>query len=311
LLGWETNLSMEFTIHMGKGPIFWNLDAATDEDVLRMKQRQADVHNPIQYERIGYDLNQRGKILCVGGANAGYSAPHTAGIWIIDNVCSTNLQGLYAAGDCAGTRINGSYYPNPGLGTCPAAVTGRRAGKGAADYILQQYKQKKLPSMKLNEFEKFKNLIYAPLHRSGGYNPRWIIQLVQNTMMPYFILFIKNEERLKSALTTIEFIRDHFIPRLRAEDIHELRLAHEVRNMVLIAEMILKFSLFRTESRGLHYREDYPKRDDPNWLAWIKAREENGEMKLLKEPVPRKWWPDLSTPYKNRYPLRFPGELVK
>ena len=79
--------------------------------------------------------------------------------------------------------------------------------------------------------------------------------------------------------------------------------------MVLNAEMILRASLFRTESRGLHYREDYPRRDDPTWLAWVKImQDEQGGMKLLKEPVPREWWPDLSRPYRERYPERFPGE---
>jgi hypothetical protein len=31
-------------------------------------------------------------------------------------------------------------------------------------------------------------------------------------------------------------------------------------------------------------------------------------MKLLKEPIPKEWWPDLSKPYEERYPIRFPGE---
>ena len=42
----------------------------------------------------------------------------------------------------------------------------------------------------------------------------------------------------------------------------ELRLAHETENMLLNAEMKLRASLSRTESRGTHYREDYPARDD-------------------------------------------------
>jgi succinate dehydrogenase/fumarate reductase flavoprotein subunit len=78
--------------------------------------------------------------------------------------------------------------------------------------------------------------------------------------------------------------------------------------MSLDADLILKSSLFRTESRGTHYREDYPRRDDPNWLAWTVAKEEDGEVKLSKEPLPEEWWPDMSIPYEERYPARFPGE---
>lgn len=55
------------------------------------------------------------------------------------------------------------------------------------------------------------------------------------------------------------------------------------------------------ESRGMHYREDYPRRDDPSWLAWVKLKEDQGRMKLWKEPVPNEWWPDLSKPYEDRY----------
>ena len=85
-------------------------------------------------------------------------------------------------------------------------------------------------------------------------------------------------------------------------------MAHETKNMVLSAEMKLRASLFRKESRGTHYREDYPLRDDKEWLAWVKIKEENGEMTLTKEPIPEKWWPDQTIPYEERYPIRFPGE---
>jgi succinate dehydrogenase/fumarate reductase flavoprotein subunit len=105
-------------------------------------------------------------------------------------------------------------------------------------------------------------------------------------------------------------MRDHLVPKLTAKDPHELRLAHETKNMVLNAEMRLRSSLFRTESRGCHYREDYPQRDDCNWLAWVKLKKEDGKMKVLKEPIPKEWWPDLSKPYEERYPVRLPGEQI-
>jgi succinate dehydrogenase/fumarate reductase flavoprotein subunit len=150
--------------------------------------------------------------------------------------------------------------------------------------------------------------MFAPAERKGGFSPAWVTQIIQNTMTPYFILHVKKEDRLKAALTLIEFVRSHLVPKLTAKDSHELRLAHETDNMALNAEMILRSSLFRTESRGQHYREDYPRRDDPTWLVWLKLKDDQGEMKVTTEPVPEKWWPDLSKPYEERYPKRFPGE---
>lgn len=56
--------------------------------------------------------------------------------------------------------------------------------------------------------------------------------------------------------------------------------------MILNAEMKLKASLFRTESRGNHYREDYPETNDKDWLAWVVIeKDKGGEMKLSKVPV--------------------------
>jgi succinate dehydrogenase/fumarate reductase flavoprotein subunit len=78
--------------------------------------------------------------------------------------------------------------------------------------------------------------------------------------------------------------------------------------MVLNAEMRLRASLVRTESRGCHYREDYPRRDDENWLAWVLLKEQDGEMITVKEAVPQEWRPDGAKPYEERYPWRLPGE---
>jgi len=127
-------------------------------------------------------------------------------------------------------------------------------------------------------------------------------------LLPYFVLFIKKEDRLKAALTNVEFLRDHVVPMMFARDDHELRLAHETSNMVINAEMKLRASIFRRESRGNHFREDYPHRDDSRWLAWVTLKEEKGEMRVSREPIPEEWHPDKSKTYRERYPVRFPGE---
>jgi succinate dehydrogenase/fumarate reductase flavoprotein subunit len=113
---------------------------------------------------------------------------------------------------------------------------------------------------------------------------------------------------LASTLTIIQFLKNHVAPKLTAKDAHELRLAHETRNRILSIEMMLRSSIFRTESRGGHYREDCPRRNDPDWFADVKIRDKEGTMEVVKEPLPKKWWPDLSKPYRERYAMRFPGE---
>jgi succinate dehydrogenase/fumarate reductase flavoprotein subunit len=81
-----------------------------------------------------------------------------------------------------------------------------------------------------------------------------------------------------------------------------LRLAHEAENMAINAEMILRSSLFRTESRGWHFREDFPHERDDEWLAWtLMWQEKNGKMGIRKEPIPKEWHPAPGTTYASRW----------
>ena len=132
--------------------------------------------------------------------------------------------------------------------------------------------------------------------------------MIQDVVTPYWVLLYKKEDRLQAALNYVGFMRDHIVPQLMAYDNHDLRLVHEVRNIVLHMEMKLRASLFRKESRWYHYREDYPLRDDENWLCWVKIQDVNGEMTLSKVPIPEKWRPDPTVPYAERYPCKFPNE---
>jgi succinate dehydrogenase/fumarate reductase flavoprotein subunit len=183
-------------------------------------------------------------------------------------------------------------------------VTGARAGRAAAQYAS---KAKGMPpdNAALTEL---KQGIYVPMNRVGGFAPHWVEQQLYNLMMPYYVLLVKHGDRLAATLTMVQFLKNHIVPKLVAKDVHELRLAHEAKNRILSVEMMLRSSIFRTESRGIHYREDYPRRNDPDWCADVKIRDKEGAMDVVKEPLPREWWPDLSKPYRERYFTRFPGE---
>jgi succinate dehydrogenase / fumarate reductase flavoprotein subunit len=65
----------------------------------------------------------------------------------------------------------------------------------------------------------------------------------------------------------------------------ELLNAWELGNMLDVAEVVTVCALNRTESRGGHSREDFPKRDDTNWLKHTLIRRKNGKLEIDYKPV--------------------------
>jgi len=285
-------------VHKGNAPIY--MEVSGDPNTAPMNHSPKDMPR----DEIDETAMASGKVRMVLGRAVGQSWTLSDGIWPLDTSCATEVPGLYAAGDCLGARPG---YAAPGFAAAYCSVTGARAGTNAAKFA-QQAEDEKLDK---DEVARLKKVTWMPMERKGGFTPGWATQVVQNVLSPYWVLYYKHGERLQSALTQMEFLQERVVPTLTARDHHELRLAHEVKNVVLHAEMKLRASMFRTESRWSHYREDYPMRDDPSWLAWIKIKEEDGTMTLSKVPVPKKWWPDLSLPYEERYPMQFPGETKK
>jgi len=64
-----------------------------------------------------------------------------------------------------------------------------------------------------------------------------------------------------------------------------LAFARELENMLVLARVITLGALARNESRGAHYKPDFPERDDKNWLKTTRAHWDNGRIQLNYEPV--------------------------
>jgi succinate dehydrogenase/fumarate reductase flavoprotein subunit len=290
--------AMVYEAHSGRAPLYF--EVANDPNTAPMNHSPKDMPR----EEIDETAMKQGRVRMVLGRAAGQSHHLSDGVWPLDTSCATQVPGLYAAGDCLGARPG---YAMAGFAAAFCSVTGARAGTSAAEYAVKKTATK----LDKDEVARLKEITWAPMERKGGFTPGWVNQVILNSLTPYWVLYFKHADRLQAALTQVEFMRDNIVPKLMARDTHELRLAHEVKSIILHAEMKLRASMFRTESRWTHYREDYPRRDDPSWLAWVKIKDEDGVMKLSKEPVPQKWWPDLSLPYEERYPMEFPGEAEK
>ncbi|WP_417806788.1 FAD-binding protein [Thioclava sp.] len=217
----------------------------------------------------------------MGGASAGMAIHKSEGLVPVNETGQSTVPGLYAAGDALGSHMAGGIYTQIGSSLAGSAVQGAIAGATAATEAAKLAD----PVISDARLEAIKTEMLAPLKREAGYGPAWVTQTLQGIMIPNFVLYIKKATMMQAALAYIEELRDHHAPMLRAANMHELRLAHETRNMILSAEMKLRASMMRTESRCSHFRLDYPEVDDENWRAWINIyRGADGAMQLEKQP---------------------------
>lgn len=246
-------------------------------------------------------LNRESKECAIG-----MGMPKEEGVRPADTTGFTGIDGLWTAGLSMGSHTFGASYVCMGADSVSSCLQGRVA----AETVCALVDEIPAPAPSDEVVQAAVARLLEPLQREKGFSPDYAEEALCNIMAPYYVAYMKSEETLTSALGQLESLRDKITDNLHARDPHELRYCHEMKNKILNCEMRLRSGLFRTESRGMHYRFDYPYRDDANWLAWINVhQDENGEMVLEKEPIPAEWCGDLSKPYAERYPKRMPGEL--
>ncbi|MEI6056900.1 MAG: FAD-binding protein, partial [Lentisphaerota bacterium] len=164
--------------------------------------------NPKDYRNKGKSLMPKlpkGNI--VMGAATGLGVHKSEGVWPVNKECFSGVPGLYAAGDSLASMICGAAYPSTGMGLSGSAVQGFRAGD-AADAFASQCNT---PSVSKDLISSSAARIFAPLNSSNGFNPRWVNQVLLNTMAPYYILLVMEKNRLQSALTQIEFLQQNIV----------------------------------------------------------------------------------------------------
>lgn len=218
----------------------------------------------------------------------------------------TGIDGLYVAGDGCGNPVGGSsYIGRPGFTSNFCGLEGKRAGTAAAGTA----KAKTLVPIPSELYNNITARIYAPMKREKGYDVNWALDCLHGIMAPMWTLVLKNEACLQAALTQVLFMKEHVVPKLLATDFHRLRYCLELEHKVLQAEMKLRASLARKESRGGHYRTDFPYRKDDEYLCHFAIVARNGEMVVKKIELPDDWKGDRSEPYDVRYGNSwFPGE---
>jgi succinate dehydrogenase / fumarate reductase, flavoprotein subunit len=206
----------------------------------------------------------------------------------VDHEMRTTLEGLWAIGDTsyAGSAVAGAVCSPPGItpgsGIMFAVVSAGWAGPSAANYV----KKASQTDPDYADTGNIKEAIFSPMQKKGkGLLPGQAINDLQEVMAPIKYNLRRSKERLNESISRIKDLNQK-LPELTAKDPHYLGKCHEVKSMVLCAELTYKAALMREESRGSHFREDFPARDDKKWLKWVIIKQQNGQMKLVAEPIP-------------------------
>ena len=123
------------------------------------------------------------------------------------------------------------------------------------------------------------------MDRKDSYSASEAIRSIQEAVVPVKYSMRTNRDRLKEALSKVTAVQGK-LPELCAENPHDLARCHEASCIALCAEIGFRAALARTESRGWHYREDYPRQDDKNWLKWVIVKKVQEQMVVTTEPIP-------------------------
>lgn len=194
--------------------------------------------------------------------------------------CCTAIDGLFAAGMARPLGIN----PFTGWSIASCTWSGYRAGESASEYA----KGTELRSMDFCALIESREKFFAPLQPEQGVDPDNLVHEIQKILFPVDALIIMSEPKLQNALDQILTMKTDNLPYLKATNIRTLIKSKETQTMMLSAEMTLKASMMRKETReNIFYREDYNEADNRNWLKWIIAQKgSNGEIHLSTKDIP-------------------------
>ncbi|HHW31426.1 MAG TPA: FAD-binding protein [Clostridiaceae bacterium] len=212
------------------------------------------------YLKNGIDLSKQGISV------APFAHCANGGIWINEHG-ETGVEGLFAAGETAG-GIHGADR-HGGAATSVCLVFGRRAADRAVKYI-KTHKPADIPS------ERAVKEIYEWIDNgaTSGISPQEILYNLKERLW-FYANVIRNENNLTETLSWVKEMQKHYNAAKAIRSGYDIKLSMKAFHALRTSQAVLSAMLFRKESRGSHYREDYPESDDSLYGKRIIAEEKN------------------------------------
>ncbi|MBU0735469.1 MAG: FAD-binding protein [Proteobacteria bacterium] len=202
----------------------------------------------------------------------------------INTTCQSNLKGLLVCGEDSG-GVHGANRLG-GNGICDSTVYGLRAGDVAASLAFEE----DLHPYQETQAEKIRMRWLKPFLRNSGENIYEIRDEIENLMWEKAGL-VRNGDKLREAAGRLDElfekageanVTNRYLLRYNMEWNNII----DVTNLITVCRMVTNSAVCREESRGAHYREDFPETDNDEWLVNIYLKKKEGVgMELMKSPV--------------------------
>jgi succinate dehydrogenase/fumarate reductase flavoprotein subunit len=224
----------------------------------------------------------------MGRLESGYSvevAPGTEyfeGGIKVDEEYRTTLPGLYAAGECTGGTFGANRVS---AATTEMLVHGCRAGRNAAAAA----KEAGPAQGDDGAVERLRAVADAPFGRAGGTAPA-ALRKELGELATKHVSLIRNGAGLRSVAAKVPELRDQLgsdvalSSQTRVYNLEWLECL-TLRNLLDVLELSAGAAALRTESRGVHFREDHPYTDDDRWLKTVTVARDGAAMKFGFDPV--------------------------
>ncbi|HHT9130788.1 MAG TPA: FAD-binding protein [Candidatus Brocadiaceae bacterium] len=200
--------------------------------------------------------------------------------------CETVVKGFYTAGEAACVSVHGANRLG-GNSLLETIVFGAIAGSNAASYI-QGSQNKKGEGVLNDALKRAEQRINAACKSEGNETPV-DIKAALNKVMDNKVGIFREASQLKEALNEVKTLQERYKQinlNYKGKRVNlSLGWAIELKGCLDVAEAVIAGALAREESRGSHFRTDFPKRDDISWLKHTLAYFTPDGVRLDYEPV--------------------------